>query len=231
MSSIEVIINGREKDLDGFGIRRVLPYSTHQMVGPFVFFDHMGPAILKPGHGLNVRPHPHIGLATVTYLFEGEIHHRDSLGSDQLIRPGDINWMTAGKGIVHSERSPENAQARGGPVHGIQCWVALPNGHEDTNPSFHHYSSRDIPEFGHSGCKIKLLVGSAFNYKSPVKTHSELFYFEASIPKSTHLKFPAEGREAAVYVVKGKIKIDYRPVHMNTLSNEVQTVPLKKRVY
>ncbi len=145
-STIEVVIEGRSRSLDGFDVARVLPAAARRMVGPFVFFDHMGPAALAPGLGMDVRPHPHIHLATVTYLFEGEILHRDSIGSELTIRPGAINWMTAGRGIVHSERTPADVRASGPRLHGLQLWIALPQAHEDTEPSFSHHPAASLPE-------------------------------------------------------------------------------------
>lgn len=209
---MELYITGVEKDLGGFHIRRVLPYATHRMVGPFIFFDHMGPHTLKPGQELNVRPHPHIGLATVTYMFEGVARHRDSLGSDQLIEPGAINWMTAGRGVVHSERTPLEAIEQHRVQHGIQCWVALPEEYEETEPTFVHYPKDILPAFEIDGVKIKLLIGTAFGKKSPVKTHCELFYLEVKIPASKRLTFPSEGREAAAYLVSGKVRIEDREI-------------------
>jgi redox-sensitive bicupin YhaK (pirin superfamily) len=203
----ELIIASRPRDLGGFSVRRVLPEATHHMVGPFIFFDHMGPAHFEAGHGMDVRPHPHIGLATVTYLFEGKIRHRDCLGSDQLIEPGDINWMTAGHGVVHSERTPDDVRQAGGNSNGIQCWVALPNEFEETTPSFHHHTSRTLPEFTIEGIKLKLLLGEAFGKKSPVVIHSDLFYLEARFAKGQRLKIPADGRESAAYVASGEIRI------------------------
>ncbi len=207
MNNIELVIAPRERDLGGFHVRRVLPYATHRMVGPFIFFDHMGPAMLAPGTGMDVRPHPHIGLATVTYLFEGIIRHKDSLGSDQNIIPGDINWMTAGKGIVHSERSPDEFRNSGGTVNGIQLWVALPDEFEDTEPTFFHHPSSSLPEFKINNVQIKLLLGKAFDRESPVKIHSPLFYMDIKMPAGSSIELPAHG-EAAVYVVDGKIKVD-----------------------
>lgn len=207
MSNIELVIAPRERDLGGFHVRRVLPYAKHRMVGPFIFFDHMGPAILAPETGMDVRPHPHIGLATVTYLMEGIIRHKDSLGSDQNIIPGDINWMTAGKGIVHSERSPDEFRKTGGTVNGIQLWVALPEEYEEIEPTFFHHPSSTLPEFEINKIKIKLLLGKAYGHESPVKIHSPLFYLDLKMPAGSHLHFPAHG-EAAVYVIEGKLKVD-----------------------
>ena len=202
---VRLIIRAREKDLGGFSVRRVLPFVTQRMVGPFIFFDHMGPAEFAAGTGMSVRPHPHIHLATVTYLFEGKIHHRDSLGSDQLIEPGAINWMTAGRGIVHSERTPEELKKSGGRLNGIQCWVALPEEAEESAPSFFHHPSASLPEFTLDGVRLKLLLGSAFGKQSPVAVHSDLFYLDVSMPEGTQLLLPGDGREWAVYVVSGAI--------------------------
>lgn len=211
MNDIEMIIASREKDLGGFTVRRLLPYASRRMVGPFIFFDHMGPAEFEPGKGLDVRPHPHINLATVTYLFEGEIRHRDSLGSNQLIRPGDINWMTAGRGIVHSERTPEEPRARGSRMNGIQLWVALPNDVEEVDPSFTHHPSKTLPEFLIGNVHLKLLLGSAYGFQSPVPVHSELFYLEARFPKGEPLLFPATS-EMALYVVEGSVRVGDRTI-------------------
>lgn len=205
MNKVELVIPPREKDLGELVVRRILPYATHRMVGPFIFFDHMGPADFPAHQGVNVRPHPHIGLATVTYLFEGKIRHRDSLGSDQLIEPGAINWMVAGKGIVHSERAPEEVKQGPSRLNGIQCWLALPEELEDIEPSFKHYPASEIPEFHIDGVKLRLLLGKAFDRISPVKVHSDLFYIEVDMPQGSALRFKADGRELAAYIVDGAI--------------------------
>lgn len=207
-SNIETVIVGRARDLGGFMVRRVLPFASHRMVGPFIFFDHMGPAELKPGQGMDVRPHPHINLATVTYLFEGKIHHKDSLGSDLSIEPGAINWMTAGRGIVHSERTPEPERSQGLTINGIQLWVALPEQYEEIAPTFVHHPKEVLPEFQIGKAEIKLLLGKIFNHVSPVKIHSDLFYAEIKLPQNTELKIPVEGREAAIYVVDGGVNVE-----------------------
>jgi redox-sensitive bicupin YhaK (pirin superfamily) len=207
MSNIKQIITPREKDLGDFTVRRVLPYVHQRMVGPFIFFDHMGPADFAVGKAMNVRPHPHINLATVTYLFEGKFEHRDSLGSDQIIEPGAINWMTAGKGIVHSERTPPDMIKTGGRLHGIQLWVALPEEFEEIEASFVHHPKNTLPEFEVGGVKIKLLLGKAFEKQSPVQVFSDLFYIEAQMPKGTQLTLP-KAQEAAAYVVKGELKVE-----------------------
>lgn len=207
MKKIDLVIPSREKDLGGFSVRRLLPYASHRMVGPFIFFDHIGPAEFAAGEGMTVRPHPHIHLATVTYLFEGKIHHRDSLGSNQLIEAGAINWMTAGYGIVHSERTPEELRKTGGRVNGIQCWVALPEEFQDVKPSFTHHASDTLPEFEIDRAKLKLLLGSAFGHTSPVRVHSDLFYLDVHLAKGNSLNLPCDGREGAVYLVSGKVDV------------------------
>lgn len=211
MAKVEVVITAQEKDLGGFSVRRILPYA-HCMVGPFIFFDHMGPAVFTEGNGIDVRPHPHIALATLTYLFEGKIRHRDSLGSDQLIEPGAINWMVAGKGIVHSERTPQALRQSGSRLNGIQCWVALPNEAENIAPSFKHYPADQIPEFKIDNVTVKLLVGNLFNHSSPVKVDSEMFYIHAQIPKGGRLHLPVAEQQSAAYVVSGKVLVNDQEV-------------------
>lgn len=206
-TKIAHVINSRQRDLGGFVVRRVLPYAMHRMVGPFIFFDHMGPATFAAGQGIDVRPHPHIGLATLTYLFEGVIRHRDSLGSDQLIEAGAVNWMIAGRGIVHSERTPEDVRKSEHRMNGIQCWIALPKASEETAPEFSHYPKSSIPEFIENGVRLRLLAGRAFGRQSPVKTFSDLCYLEAKIPKGAVVELPSEGRELGAYIVQGKVKI------------------------
>ena len=172
---IETVIVPRARDLGGFSVRRALPSAQRQMVGPFIFFDQMGPAEFLLGSGLDVRPHPHIGLATVTYLFAGEIMHRDSLGTEQRIRPGDVNWMTAGRGIAHSERSPESERAMGGNLFGIQAWVALPAMTEETAPTFAHHGKEALPVIAGEGKEVRLITGSLYGERSPVPTFTEMF--------------------------------------------------------
>lgn len=212
-----MIIPARTKDLGGFTVGRVLPYVSHKMVGPFIFFDHMGPAEFSGEHGMDVRPHPHINLATVTYLFDGKIRHRDSLGSDAMIEPGAINWMTAGRGIVHSERTPHDDPSKTNTLHGIQLWVALPEEFEECDPSFEHHTKLSLPEFEINGVKIKLLLGKLFGYESPVRVHSDLFYAELILPKGARLPVSTNNREAGFYVVGGHIEVDHiqaRPSEM-----------------
>ncbi|MGE3682185.1 MAG: pirin family protein [Bdellovibrionales bacterium] len=212
-AKIEMIIAAREKDLGGFTVRRILPYVSRRMVGPFIFFDHMGPAEFTPGEGMDVRPHPHINLATVTYLFEGKITHRDTLGSLQDIEPGAVNLMTAGRGIVHSERTPEVERQMGSRLNGIQVWIALPERDEEIEPSFWHYSKESLPEFNYADGKVKLLLGSAFGYKSPAQVHSSMIYAEVSLMRGGRFTIPAEGQESAIYVVEGKVCADGQEVN------------------
>jgi redox-sensitive bicupin YhaK (pirin superfamily) len=200
------IIDARPRDLGAFVVRRTLPSAVRRLVGPFIFFDHFGPVVFAPGQGMTVRPHPHIGLATVTYLFEGEIIHRDSLGSHQPIRPGDINWMTAGRGIVHSERTHPDWVARGSRLHGLQLWVALPTAHEESAPSFYHHPANTMPERTVSGVELRVLAGGAYGLSSPVACLSPLFYVDATMPAGSELELPNEHQERAVYVVSGAVQ-------------------------
>jgi redox-sensitive bicupin YhaK (pirin superfamily) len=205
-SSVEKIIESRPRDLGGFSVKRVLPAIEQRLVGPFIFFDEMGPADFAPGAGIDVRPHPHINLATVTYLFEGEITHRDSLGSHRSILPGAINWMTAGRGIVHSERTGPEQRARGGRMHGIQLWVALPQAYEEVEPEFFHHPEDTLPErVLATGVSLKILAGSAYGATSPVKTYSPLFYVVAHMPVGSVLTLPEEHEERAAYIVNGTV--------------------------
>lgn len=204
-SAIALVIDGRPRDLGGFAVRRVLPAAARRLVGPFIFFDHMGPAEFEAGQGIDVRPHPHIGLATVTYLFDGEIVHRDSLGSHQAILPGDINWMTAGRGIVHSERTGAEKRRAGSRVHGLQLWVALPLAHEETAPEFHHHPAATLPSVDLGGARIRVLAGSAYGQTSPVAALSPLFYADVALPAGGELPLPREHAERAAYVVDGAV--------------------------
>lgn len=199
------IIEARARQIDDFTVGRLLPAAGQRMVGPFIFFDHMGPARLAPGHGMDVRPHPHINLATVTYLFEGAISHRDTLGSHQVIRPGEVNWMTAGRGIAHSERTPPELRAGGSPLHGIQLWVALPTAHEETAPAFHHHDANALPALELDGVRLRVLIGSAFGASSPVETFSPMFYVEAIVPAGAALPVPDGFAERGAYVVEGAL--------------------------
>jgi redox-sensitive bicupin YhaK (pirin superfamily) len=205
----ETVIVPRTRDLgDGFEVRRALPSLRRRMVGPFVFFDQMGPAVFGAGRGLDVRPHPHIGLATVTYLFDGEILHRDSLGTVQPIRPGEVNWMTAGYGITHSERTSPELRANGSSLFGIQVWVALPKAYEETEPAFAHHPVSALPVVEGEGKRVRLIVGGLSGARSPVKVFSEMFYADAALAAGARLELPAEHEERALYVTEGRVGID-----------------------
>jgi redox-sensitive bicupin YhaK (pirin superfamily) len=211
--AIDTILSPQIRDLgDGFHVRRVLPSIERRSVGPFVFFDQMGPTVLKPGTGFDVRPHPHIGLATVTYLFDGEILHRDSLGTAQVIRPGAVNWMTAGSGIVHSERTPQERRKAGPSLFGIQTWVALPRVHEEVAAAFAHHEAGELPLIEDRGLRIRLIVGTLFGRRAPVAVFSEMFYADASLEAGVPLELAAEHEERAVYVVEGRIAVDNTPI-------------------
>ena len=205
-SVLTTIISPRERDLGGFSVRRVLPSPGMAMVGPWIFFDHMGPVLFPPGQGIDVRPHPHINLATVTYLFEGEMLHRDSLGNEVVITPGAINLMVAGKGIVHSERQRAEAKARNNRLHGLQLWLALPAATEEIDPEFHHYDAAAIPRVMVESVPVRVLIGSAWGVTSPVKTCSDTLYVEAALQPGQRLLIPAEATERAVYVTTGKLQ-------------------------
>jgi redox-sensitive bicupin YhaK (pirin superfamily) len=223
--ALETIVVPRPRDLGGFEVRRVLPSSERQSVGPFVFFDQMGPAELAPGSGIDVRPHPHIGLATVTYLFEGTIVHRDSLGRVQSIEPGAVNWMTAGRGIVHSERSDQELRKRRQKLYGIQIWVALPKRHEETGPDFTHYSAELLPEVEGEGKRVRVIAGSLFGKASPVKTLSKLFYADAVCRPGSALLLDNEHEERGLYLVEGTVEIagqTFEPGRLLVFSSDVE---------
>ncbi len=204
---IDLVIAPSSKDLGGFSVRRALPSAKRRMVGPFIFLDHMGPALMPAGQGMDVRPHPHIGLATLTYLTEGSILHRDTLGSVQDIKPGAVNWMTAGGGIAHSERTgPDERRAPHG-LHGIQSWIALPRAHEETAPSFAHHAAASLPSVEDRGIFLRLIVGSLYGQRAPVATFSEMFYAEAILSCGAALPLPAEHAERAAYVMEGAVTI------------------------
>jgi redox-sensitive bicupin YhaK (pirin superfamily) len=206
--SILHLVSARQRDLGGFVVRRVLPAEGRQMVGPFIFFDHLGPTQFESGQGIDVRPHPHIALATVTYLFAGSLQHRDSLGNVREIRPGDVNWMTAGHGIAHSERTPPLARAAGEKIHGIQSWVALPDGHEDVEPNFTHYPASVIPQRVLDGVTLSVVAGEALGLRSPVATSWPTLYVHARFTPGAALDVPSEHDERAVYVVHGELALD-----------------------
>jgi len=214
------LLEPHTKDLGGFEVRRLLPGFPRKMVGPFVFFDHMGPVRFAPGLGVEVRPHPHIGLATVTYLFEGAIMHRDSLGTVQRIEPGDVNWMVAGAGIVHSERSSPEDRAAGAPLHGIQTWLALPLAHERTGPAFSHHPNATLPLVAGQGTEMRVVAGHAWGKRSPVPTYSDVLYVAAQMNAGSRIDLPPEHEERGVYLVEGEVTLDGAPLegrHMAVL--------------
>jgi len=216
---IQLIIDQRRKDLGGFEVGRVLPYAPHRMVGPFIFFDHMGPASFQPGfaRSVDVRPHPHIGLSTLSYLFKGEMTHRDSVGSELAIRPGEVNWMTAGRGITHSERF-ETLRARGGVLDGIQTWLALPTDHEETEPAFSHHAGNDLPFYQAGGMTARLIAGKAFGAEAKVPVFSPLFYVHWELEPGTKAGLPAEYPERAAYVARGRIEIDGQEIRAGQMA-------------
>lgn len=209
ISAVEATLVPATRDLgDGFEVRRALPSAQRRMIGPFVFLDEMGPVTLPAGRGLDVRPHPHIGLATLTYLFEGEILHQDSLGVRQPIRPGDVNWMIAGRGIVHSERTPPSLRAAGHTVWGLQSWLALPQHEEERAPSFRHHPASELPRTSSPGVQIRLAAGTLFGLRSPVQTLSPTFYADAALEPGARLKLPPEHEERGAYIVAGRVSVD-----------------------
>ena len=201
-------IFGKETDLGAFSVRRVLPHRDVRSVGPFVFFDHMGPADFKPGQGIDVAPHPHIGLATVTYIFEGAIRHHDSLGSLLEIKPGDLNWMHAGRGITHSERETDAVRNSAHKLDGLQLWVAVPEEDEESDPEFFHVAKDDLPIIEDAGLHMRLIAGEAFGKTAPVPVKSKLFYLDVHMDEGAQLLLPGENQEAALYVVSGTLRID-----------------------
>jgi redox-sensitive bicupin YhaK (pirin superfamily) len=219
MKMIDLLIDQRRKDLGGFEVGRVLPFAKLRMVGPFIFFDHMGPAQFEPGlpRSVDVRPHPHIGLSTITYLFAGEIMHRDSVGSEQPIIPGEVNWMTAGSGITHSERF-ERGRREGGPLDGIQAWVALPAEDEEVEPAFAHYGSTDLPLFEEPGVRGRLIVGSALGVRSSVRTHSPIYYMHWELEQGARAEVPRGYAERALYVASGSVEFDGRRIRSGQMA-------------
>ncbi|MFY2560973.1 pirin family protein [Corallococcus terminator] len=207
-SALETVIVPRTRDLgDGFEVRRALPSSRRRMVGPFIFLDQMGPSVLQAGKGLDVRPHPHIGLATVTYLFDGEVLHRDSLGVVQTIRPGAVNWMVAGRGIVHSERTPLESRVKANRLFGIQFWVALPGSHEEVAPSFEHTPADALPVIKDHGLELRLIAGGLFGEKSPARTQSPLFYADVKLDVGTRLPVPSVHEERGLFIAEGQVEV------------------------
>lgn len=216
-SSIEQLIEPKEKDLGGFSVRRLFPTEGRKAVGPWVFFDHMGPASFEAGQGINVRPHPHIGIATVTYVFEGEILHRDSLGSYQTITPGDINLMVAGKGIVHSERERPEISNTAHSLHALQLWLALPEDKEEMQPEFHHYPAENIPCVSDEDVQLRVMMGTAYGVTSPVKTFAETLYVEADFASEQSLALP-KVEELAIYVAKGSVTVDDTVINEHSMA-------------
>jgi len=204
---VETVIVPRSRDLGGFDVRRALPAAKRQMIGPFIFFDQMGPATLDANTGVDVRPHPHIGLSTVTWLIEGEIMHRDSLGSAQPIRPGEVNWMTAGSGIAHSERTPDALRPAGPRLYGLQTWLALPRKHEETAPSFEHFKASQMPRIDGDGIDATLIAGTGWGRHSPVGVFSETVYADVRLTAGATLTIPPEHEERGVYLLVGDIEI------------------------
>ena len=221
------LLEPHTKDLGGFEVRRLLPAHPQKMVGPFIFFDHMGPAKLAAGTGVDVRPHPHIGLATVTYLFDGGLMHRDSLGTVQLIEPGAVNWMTAGHGIAHSERSPDEDRPGGPRLHGIQTWIALPQSHERTEPNFSHHPKPSIPLITLPGVYMHLIAGTAFGRTAPTPTYSPMFYLAAEMESGAALELPNEHEERGVYVVSGEVEVAGEPVPLRHLAVVPANTPVR----
>lgn len=216
--AVDLVLSGRPRDIGAFSVRRVLPSPQRRLVGPFIFFDHFGPVDLPPGDGMNVRPHPHIALATVTYLFDGEIFHRDSLGSALAIRPGAVNLMVAGRGIVHSERSTPETRAAGQHMHGIQLWLALPKAHEEDPPSFRHYPAKDIPDATLPGARLRVVIGSAYGVTSPVEVPMPTLYVEARLEAGAELALPDDVIERAAYVVEGAVRVHRQELEVGDMA-------------
>lgn len=202
------IIAPRVHDLGGFQVRRAVPTLQARSVGPFVFVDHMGPAIFEPGHGIDVRPHPHIGLATVTFLWSGEIGHRDTLGSDQVIRAGDVNWMTAGRGIAHSERTPAGEREHQHPLHGMQTWLALPKNHEETAPAFYHFSADQLPQQRRDGALLRVIAGRAYGEESPVKVFADTLNVAIDLDADAEIDLDNSHAERSLYILEGEAQLD-----------------------
>lgn len=207
LDAIDTMIVPRARDIGDFEVRRALPSPKRQMVGPFVFFDQMGPAQFLTNQGIDVRPHPHIGLATVTYLYKGEFQHRDSLGTNQMIYPGEVNWMIAGKGVTHSERTSAETRKAASDLFGIQTWVALPEAYEETNAAFEHHGQRALPFIEGDGKQVRLILGNAYGERAPVKTFSEMFYADAVLEANARLPMPDNHEDRGVYIVSGSVEI------------------------
>ncbi len=229
--AITKIVHPKEKNLGGFCVRRTLPNQAIKNIGPFIFFDHMGPATFAAGEGINVRPHPHINIATVTYLFEGEILHRDSIGSEQVIRPGDLNLMVTGSGMVHSEREPSRVKNQVHSVHGLQLWLALPEQDEEADPAFYHYRAQDLPQLEIDGVSVRIMIGTAFKATSPVKTYSSTLYIESYLKAGQSLQLP-NAAQRGLYVVSGELKLKNTQITEHSMvvldANEHVTVTAHK---
>jgi redox-sensitive bicupin YhaK (pirin superfamily) len=207
-NGLETVIVTRVREIvDDFKVRRALPAAKRRMVGPFIFLDQMGPEALRAGRGLDVAPHPHIGLATVTYLFEGELMHRDGLGTVQAIRPGEVNWMTAGRGIAHSERTPQEMRLSASKLFGIQSWVAMPKKYEESDPTFAHHGTSELPVIEGEGKRVRLITGSLYGAESPVQTLSEMFYADITLVEGARLPIRSEHEERAAYIVEGSVEL------------------------
>src|SRR5687768_5252431 len=205
---LEIVVVTRVREIvDDFKVRRALPSARRRMVGPFIFLDQMGPEVLRSGRGLDMAPHPHIGLATVTYLFEGELMHRDGLGTVQPIRPGEVNWMTAGRGIAHSERTPQEMRLSGSQLFGIQSWVAMPKKYEESDPAFAHHGTEELPVIEGEGKRVRLITGSLYGVQSPVQTLSQMFYADITLVEEARLPIPSEHEERAAYIVEGSVEL------------------------
>lgn len=225
---IELTIPSRDTDLGGgFHVRRLLPYARRRMLGPFIFLDHMGPAKFGIGEGLDVRPHPHIGLSTLTYLFEGEIIHKDTLGSDQAITPGAVNWMTAGQGISHSERTGITERGHLHNVHGLQSWIALPKELEEKSPSFSHHEAGTIPFLDLKGVHLRVIAGNAYGMESPTQIYSPLFYVDAQMEEGSMLELPAQYMERGAYIISGSVEIGGTAIEPRTLPVFLPQGPIK----
>ena len=222
-----ILVPPRVHDLGGFQVRRAVPSLQARSVGPFVFVDHMGPAHFDAGHGVDVRPHPHIGLATVTFLWSGGMRHRDTLGSLQDILPGDVNWMTAGRGIAHSERTPPNLRDTGFPLHGMQTWVALPQADAEVEPSFHHHAASTLPQRDHRGARLRVIAGRAFGMESPVKVFADTWNVAVDLAADAELTLAPEAVERALYVLEGDAQLDGTDIpdkHLLVLDHGVRHV-------
>ena len=207
LEAIETVIIPRARDLGGFEVRRALPAPRRQMVGPFIFFDQAGPAEFLTGQGIDVRPHPHIGLGTVTYLYDGEFEHRDSLGTHQMIYPGEVNWMVAGKGVTHSERTSEATRRGESKLFGIQTWIALPESHEETGASFEHHGKAALPLLEGEGKEVRLILGNAWGEKAPVTMYSETFYADVVLQPGAKLPLPDDHEDRGLYITQGSVEI------------------------